>query len=158
MLQVWGTGKVGDRREDVLYNTEVMVPPRPTISNVQWLTGTNYVSPTDFDVLIGGADRPPSKRMLAAAAAEKQLQAQQNRPQPNRQASGASSSAAGGSQEGWGDYMTRQIQERTEKLGLMGDSVEDTAGNSKGWSDQASDMVRKQKRGLLMKAVTKGFF
>jgi hypothetical protein len=37
--------------EDKLFNTEAIIPPRPTISNLQWISGTQFVSPADMDVL-----------------------------------------------------------------------------------------------------------
>lgn len=37
--------------EDKLFNVEATVPPRPTISNLQWIAGTQYVSPADMDLL-----------------------------------------------------------------------------------------------------------
>ena len=73
MLSVWGTGQSLTKSQEKLFNPQALIPPRPTISNVQWLSGTQYVSPTDLDLLIGGPDRPPSKRMLAAAAEEDRL-------------------------------------------------------------------------------------
>ena len=112
LLNVWGTGQPLPLSQDRLYNQEALIPPRPTISSLQWISGTQYVSPTDLDSLIGGPDRPPSKRMIAAAAEE------------TRRGGGPSRAGTTSSQEGWGEYMTRQLNERTEKLGIMGDSVE----------------------------------
>jgi syntaxin-binding protein 5 len=37
--------------QDRLFNPEALIPQRPTISNLQWMAGTQYVSPTDMDVL-----------------------------------------------------------------------------------------------------------
>lgn len=37
--------------DDKLYNPDAMLPPRPTISNFQWISGTQYVSPADMDLL-----------------------------------------------------------------------------------------------------------
>jgi hypothetical protein len=67
LLNIFGTGQTLHRRQDRLFNPERLIPPRPTISNVQWLTGTQHVTPLDMDILIGGPDRPPSKRMIAQA-------------------------------------------------------------------------------------------
>jgi syntaxin-binding protein 5 len=36
---------------DQLFNAQAVIPPRPTISNIQWLSGTQYVSPVDMDIL-----------------------------------------------------------------------------------------------------------
>ncbi|KFZ14763.1 hypothetical protein V501_03070 [Pseudogymnoascus sp. VKM F-4519 (FW-2642)] len=145
MLNAWGTGQPLARSDDRLFNIEALIPPRPTISNMQWISGTMYVSPTDLDLLIGGPDRPPSKRMMAAAA-EEQRASNQARPGPSAKT------------EGWGDYMTRQFNERTEQLGVMGDTMERTQENSAGWADDASKFVSKQKRNLLFKSVAGKFF
>lgn len=40
-----------NRSKDVVFNPELLIPPRPTISGVQWLTGTQYVTPADLDLL-----------------------------------------------------------------------------------------------------------
>lgn len=150
MLAAWGTGQSLPRSLDKLYNPEALVPPRPTISNVQWLSGTQYVSPTDLDLLIGGPDRPPSKRMLAAAAEEDRL----------ARSEGAGPSRVPGTQstEGWGDYMTRQLNERTEKLNLMGDGMDNLQENSAGWADDVSKFVNKQKRNVILGGITGKWF
>ncbi len=46
--------------------------------------------------------------------------------------------------------MQRQLNERTEKLGIMGDSMERLEGNSAGWADDVSKFVGKQKKNLIM--------
>jgi hypothetical protein len=155
VLNVWGTGRGLKSSDDHLYNVEALIPPRPTISNLQWIAGTQYVSPTDLDVLIGGPDRPPSKRMLAAAAEEERAQRT-----AHMQPRGGASSAAGSSskEEGWGEYMTRQLNERTEKLNIMGDSMERVQESSSGWAEDASKFVGKQKRNLMFKSVAGKFF
>jgi len=145
VLPVWGTGKPLENSHDTLINPELAMPSRPTISNFQWISGTQYVSPTDLDLLIGGQDRPASKRMIAATAAERQ----QTRPGP--------AARAGSSQEGWGDYLTRQINERTEKLNIMGDSVENLQKSSAGWSDDVNKYMKSQKRNMLLGGLKKSF-
>jgi syntaxin-binding protein 5 len=40
-----------ERAKDVLLNPELLIPPRPTISNIQWISGTQYVTPADMDLL-----------------------------------------------------------------------------------------------------------
>ena len=51
LLSVWGTGQSLVKSHDKLYNPDAIMPPRPTISNLQWVTGVQYVSPTDMDIL-----------------------------------------------------------------------------------------------------------
>jgi hypothetical protein len=36
---------------DKLYNPEAVIPQRPTITNIQWISGTQYISPADMDIL-----------------------------------------------------------------------------------------------------------
>lgn len=150
MLNVWGTNQpLPQHSQDKLFDPQKMMPPRPTISNLQWLSGTQYCSPTDLDLLIGGPDRPPSKRMIAATA-EEARQANMNGGQGSSIGSGG---RAGTSQEGWGDYMTRQLNERTEKLNIMGDSMDSLQENSSQWSENVSSYVSKTKRNLVMKSL-----
>ncbi|PKS13028.1 hypothetical protein jhhlp_000369 [Lomentospora prolificans] len=151
LFHVWGLGEPLANSADLLINPELLTPPRPTISNLQWISGTQYVSPTDLDLLIGGPDRPPSKRMLEAAAAE------QRAMRMSAAAGNASSSAAGGSQEGWGEYLTRQLNERTEKLNLMGDSMDKLQDASQGWADDVSKVVKKQQRNMLLGGIKAKF-
>lgn len=151
MLSVWGTGQPLPRSQDKLFNPQSLIAPRPTISNLQWISGTQYVSPTDLDLLIGGPDRPPSKRMMAAAAEEDRMA--RGMASPSR--AGTSSSQ---NQEGWGDWATRQLNERTEKLGIMGDSMDKVEENSAGWANDASKWANKQKRGIVLKGITGKFF
>lgn len=151
MLNVWGTGQTLAKSTDKLYNPEAVVPPRPTISSLQWIAGTQYISPLDLDILIGGPDRPPSKRMQAATA-EEQRQAR------NSGGAGAGYPRGAASQEGWGEYMTRQLNERTEKLNIMGDLMERVQENSASWADEAGKWAGKQKRNIVLKGLTSKFF
>ncbi|KAI0458945.1 lethal giant larvae like, C-terminal-domain-containing protein [Xylaria acuta] len=142
VLQVWGTGKELENTADRLINPDLAIPPRPTISNMQWISGTQYISPADLDLLIGGAERPPSKRMAAASAAMEE-QARAGPSSPN--------------QEGWGDYLTRQLNERTEKLNIMNDGLDNVATSSQNWADEASKFVTNQKRKMLLGSITSKF-
>jgi hypothetical protein len=143
VVHVWGTGKGLQQSPDRLINPKINIPPRPTISNLQWISGTQHVSPLDLDLLIGGPNRPPSKRMMEAAAAE--------------QRAAKNNSAGGSSQEGWGDYLTRQLNERTEKLNLMGDTMNTLQEQSEGWADDVSKFVGRQKRSMIMGTLTSKF-
>lgn len=69
LLQAWGAGDPLSDSADRLLNPELLIPARPAISGLQWVTGTQYISPADLDLLVGGPNRPPSKRALAAANA-----------------------------------------------------------------------------------------
>ena len=52
----------------------------------------------------------------------------------------------GGSQEGYWSYMQRQVQERTEKLGLAGDQMDRLEESSSNWASDVNKYVQRQKR------------
>ena len=64
---------------------------------------------------------------------------------------------AAGSQEGYWEYMQRTMQERTQNMNLLGDSVNQLGETSSKWADDASKFVNKTKKNLVMGAV-KGKF
>lgn len=148
VIPVWGTGRGLVNTDDKLINPDLLTPPRPTISNMQWISGTQYVSPMDLDLLIGGPDRPPSKRMMEAAAMEARMARAANTTSPR----------AGSSQEGWGEYLQRQLNERTEKLNLMGDNMDGLQEQSQGWADDVNKFMGKQKRNLVLGSIKGKFF
>jgi hypothetical protein len=142
LVNVFGAGLHLPPSSDQLFDPAKVVPPRPTISNLQWIAGTQYITPSDMDVLIGGPDRPPSKRMVAEmrAAQEAEFQRQREaartgRPPPPNQ-----------NQETYWAYMQRQLAERTEALGLAESSIDRAAESSDSWSKDVSSFVAKQKR------------
>ena len=51
VMNVWGNGDDLTRSLDKIFNAEALIPPRPTISNMQWLSGTSYITPVDMDKL-----------------------------------------------------------------------------------------------------------
>lgn len=51
-----------------------------------------------------------------------------------------------GSQESYWAYMQRQMQERTENLNIMGDSMDRLGENSSGLADDVNKFVRNQKK------------
>ncbi|KAG5977141.1 hypothetical protein E4U55_007024 [Claviceps digitariae] len=155
VIHVWGTGKPLQQSPDIMINPKLECPPRPTISNLQWISGTQYVSPLDLDLLVGGPDRPPSKRMMEADAAERRAAAA---AAASGAAAGTIAAAAGSSQESWGSYLSRQVNERTEKLNIMGDSMDNLQQQSQGWADDVNKFIGKQKRNLVMGSIKSKFF
>lgn len=143
VMTVWGAKQSLPESTDRLFDPAKVPPPRPTISNLQWIAGTQYITPADLDLLIGGPDRPPSKRMIAEMRAQQEQEherlreaARTGRPPPTQSQD----------QEGYFAYMQRQIQERTEALGLTGDSMDRTTESASTWSNDVSKFVAKQKR------------
>jgi len=168
-----------DRSKDILFNPDLLIPPRPTISNLQWISGTQYVTPEDMDLLskslpfpplctypfnnpcpVGGPDRPVSARQLAQQRAEAQQEHRRANPSSSAVAAQYSSyptQANTPTEEGWGAWATRQLNERTEKLNIVGDSMDNLSQNSAGWADDVNKFVGKQKRGLVMGAMKSKF-
>ena len=91
-----------------------------------------------MDTLIGGPNRPPSKRMIAQARADEE--------QRRQAARGGGSSNVAQQDEGYWAYMQRQIQERTQNLGIAGDGMDTLEENSRGWFDDVNKFVDRQKR------------
>ena len=81
--------------------------------------------------------------MIAQARSEEQQRLTAAR------SSGPSRAATAESDEGYWAYMQRQIQERTEKLNVMGDNMQNLENNSAGWASDVSSYVNKQKRGVV---------
>lgn len=150
LVNVWGSGQPLPQSRDRLINPEAMktVPPRPTISNLQWISGTMHITPSDMDALIGGPDRPPSKRMLA-----EETSSANTTSQPLHQTTSQQPQQPQEDSEGYWAYMQRQMQERTEQLGLAGDSVDRLGENSSNWAGDVGKYVKKQKRSMVLGAM-----
>lgn len=150
------------RSRDKVLNVEALTPPRPTISNVQWMTGTLHVTPADMDALsksqvtrqffqglivtssVGGPNRPPSKLMIEQRRAEEEQQ------RATQRSTAAGPTSSGKEEEGYWAYMQRQMQERTQNLGIMGDNMDHVEENSSSWSEDVNKYVKKQKKKAVM--------
>ncbi|KKK26875.1 hypothetical protein ARAM_003498 [Aspergillus rambellii] len=139
LFNVWGAGIELRPSEDQLFNPQATIPLRPTITNMQWISGTQYISPADMDILIGGPDRPPSKRMQEQMRLE-----EQERRRAIRE--GRTPPAQAGNEEGYLAYMTRQVQERTERLGFAGDNMDRLEETSNNWARDVNKYVQNQKK------------
>ena len=93
---------------------------------------------------VGGPDRPPSKRMIEQMRSEEQQRRAASRSAP------PAASSANGQDESYWEYMQRQMQERTEKLNIMGDSMERLEENSSGWADDVGKYIHQQKKKAVM--------
>ncbi|OJJ39242.1 hypothetical protein ASPWEDRAFT_36989 [Aspergillus wentii DTO 134E9] len=142
LFNVWGSGATLRPSEDQLFNVQAVLPPRPTITNVQWISGTQYVSPADMDILIGGPDRPPSKRMQE----QMRLDEQERRRAAREGRSTYNQPPAQGNDEGYLSYMSRQVQERTNNLSITGDHMDRLEENSSNWARDVNKYVSNQKK------------
>lgn len=81
--------------------------------------------------------------MIAQAKSEEQQRIAADRAGTSR------SGAAGQSDEGYWAYMQRQIQERTENLGILGDNMQNLEDNSAGWASDVNKFVSQQKKSAI---------
>lgn len=144
LFSIWGkalsnkiTTATGQQVKDALYDVMKHAPPRPTISNIQWMSGVKYITPDDFDLLIGGPHRPRSQREMEqdrARREQQRLAATQKMnqvPSPTSSQNRMSSFFGGGGQSGGSSSrtnrstkspyggMTEAAEERGEGLGFM---------------------------------------
>ena len=99
---------------------------------------------------VGGPDRPPSKRMLEQMRSEEQQRRAATRLANAAGPADASGPSSSGQEEGYWAYMQRQVQERTERLNIMGDSMDRLEEQSSNWADDVGKFVSQQKRKAVM--------
>lgn len=76
LINIWGRGiKYDDILSDALYDVMKQMPPRPTISAMQWIKGTPIATIEDVDVILGGPRRPKSKQTLEQEKSQREQQA-----------------------------------------------------------------------------------
>ena len=72
---------------------------------------------------------------------------QQKRQMERQNTASSSRQPPGGSQdEGYWAYMQKQIQERTDNLGLTGDSMDKLENNSQGFTSDVNKFIKDQKK------------
>ena len=69
----------------------------------------------------------------------------------------AAGSVAGGANEGWGDYMVRMLNERTEKLDIVNDSMQNLSDATNAWAEDVGKAAKKQKRNFVLGALGSKF-
>lgn len=92
--------------------------------------------------IVGGPDRPPSKKMQE----QMKLEDQERRRLAREGRTMSNLSQEQGSQEGYWSYMQRQVQQRTENLNLAGDQMERLEENSSNWARDVNKYVQNQKK------------
>ncbi|KAL8871937.1 MAG: hypothetical protein Q9174_002341, partial [Haloplaca sp. 1 TL-2023] len=95
---------------------------------------------------VGGPNRPPSKRIIEQRRAEEE----QMRAMKRSATASPSSSRPEREEEGYWAYMQRQMQERTQNLNIMGDSMDKVEESSSNWADDVNKYVSKQKKKAVM--------
>lgn len=146
----WGKGvrlAAEPARVDTLYNPNTPPLPRPTISNLQWLAGTQHVSIEDLDILVGGPGRPTSwkqqQAQRTAAASEKEAKRETLR----REETEASESSAGGSVFA---NMAKNMKERSDKLSFTTDTMDRLEESSANFAQDVDKYISKQKKKAML--------
>ncbi|KAK6363025.1 hypothetical protein TWF730_000474 [Orbilia blumenaviensis] len=130
LFYMWGTGKqLHTQPKDVLYNPDVPLPARPTISGLQWISGTQHISAEEFDRLVGGPDRPMS---------QKQLKAQQK-------ANGGDKSPIANGNSVFGS-MANAFNARTQNLQNFQDNMQNLENTTAEFAKATSKFIEGQKR------------
>lgn len=106
---------------------------------------SQYITPSDLDLLIGGPNRPPSKRMLAQARAD-QLQQRTAAAAAAGPSSSRAAALAGEQDQGYWQYMQKQLSERTEKLGSVNDGMDSLEQTTSNWLGDVNKFVSQQKK------------
>jgi syntaxin-binding protein 5 len=154
--------KMSDMPDDALYDALKTVPPRPTISNLQWIMGTQYISPADLNLLstspfhysndaVGGPDRPLSKSQAAAQYAQDRQRALADRAV---QRSNTGSSQESPASQGIFAQMSQSLSERGAKLGGVQETFNQLGDASAEWYNSMTKTVEQQKRKALLGSVT----
>ena len=81
---------------------------------------------------------------------EQMRQEDRDRQTAMREQKTAQNSSGSVSQEGYWSYMQRQIQERTERLGMTNDCMDRLENTSSGWMEDVDKFVKNQKRKAVM--------
>ncbi|KAI5309681.1 hypothetical protein KEM55_002668 [Ascosphaera atra] len=134
--------------DDTLFNPVAQYPPRPTISNFQWISGTQYITPSDLSMLIGGPNRPPSQKMIDQMRTEER----EAREAKNVSRTNASRNPGQRQDENYFQYMARQMQQRTEKLSFAEDTMDRLGEASSNFADDVDKFVRDQKKKAVLGA------
>lgn len=91
--------------------------------------------------IVGGPNRPPSKRMIEQMRVD-----EQERRQALREGRAPPPQSGPSNEEGYWSSMTRGIQERTERLGIAGDTMDRLEENSSSFASDVGKYVQSQKR------------
>jgi syntaxin-binding protein 5 len=158
--------KMSEIPNDALYDALKTVPARPTISNIQWIMGTQYLSPADLNLLsnspirwrhtdgsiVGGPDRPLSKSQAAQQYAQDRQRALVERAA--RRSNTADSQTSSASQQGVFAQMSQAMNERGVRLEGVQETFNSIGETTSEWFNSLSKAAEDQKRKALFSSVT----
>lgn len=158
LFNIFGNG-VGlrDVPPDALYDaTKQPAIARPVITTWAWLTGTQYVKPADFDlILTGGAPRPLSQKARERLEAqEKQRLLLEKRQEAEQRAASrgsvlpAARGAEGYTGKGANVYgqMERNVAERGERVSQLNETMDNLGRAANGWLGEIDKLSKDMKK------------
>lgn len=122
--------------------------PRPTISNLAWITGTQYVRPSDLDLIISGGNRPLSQRAqerIAASAKQQELLGRRAIAQGKTADRSSLQSAKNTGGGAYGDMGTGGL-ERGERVNHINDLYDNISKASSEWLSEVDKMTSQAKK------------
>jgi len=160
LFTMWGRGlKMSDIPADALYDAVKSVPARPTISNLQWIMGTQYIRVDDLNLLsklhlshiaymlVGGPDRPLSKTQAAQQYAQDRQRVLADRAV--KRSNTASSQDSASSSQGIFAQMQQSLSERGVRLDGIQEQFSQLGEASQEWYESLGKTVESQKRKYL---------
>ncbi|BFZ59097.1 Lethal(2) giant larvae sro7 [Saitoella coloradoensis] len=156
LFSLWHTGgRPPSAQQDQLFDALKATPARPTISTWQWVTGTVYVNQQDLDLLIGGPNRPLSKKMLL----EQRVRDEQQRLAARAQAqAGMTQGIQNDANSGVFGQMVQNLSERGERLGTMENQFDHLEQATGEWLKEIKGFAGQTKRKAVMKGLGFGSF
>ncbi|BFZ57251.1 Lethal(2) giant larvae sro7 [Savitreella phatthalungensis] len=168
LMNIFGSGiGLRDVPPDALYDaTKQPSIARPVITTWAWLTGTQYVRPADFDmILTGGRPRPLSRAAQERVDAQARQQALlekraevESRQQERRTDAAARNaggwlrgSGAGAGRNVYGE-MERNVAERGERVSQLNDTMDNLGKAANGWLGEIDKFTRDMKKQAAMTA------
>ena len=87
-----------------------------------------------------------------------QMRSEELQRRTTERSNGPEPSSSSSKDEGYWAYMQRQVQERTERLNIMGDSMDKLEEQSSNWADDVGKFVSQQKKKAVMSSKCGLFF
>ncbi|ORY86798.1 lethal giant larvae like, C-terminal-domain-containing protein [Protomyces lactucae-debilis] len=166
LINMLGTGvTLRDVPPDALFDAlKQPAMARPTISNWQWLSGTQHIKPSDLDTILSDGVRPLSKRAqerIRASEKQRQLVERQEQisQQQNERVRGAQRGALGRSREGRDTYgeMQQQGQERGERMSQLDETFENLSKASGDFLTEVDKFASNAKKQVMLGGARKMF-
>ena len=151
LFHLFGRGKsFCDAPADALFDAlKQPSVPRPTISNWAWVTGTQYIRPSDLDLIISGGVRPLSKRaqerVLASQKQQELLDRQKNAALKTKQYDAKHAEREASGRQAFNN-MREATAERGERVSHVSDVMDNLGKASGEWLGEIDKLTKNAKK------------